>query len=112
MIAAEHIPKAVLCGLDAVAIDTPALVALQGEFEGQCADRETSQIKMPWRLNIKWGVQRLKNLTATWHDQLLEIMGAMGLREVRRMRGEMGRAMFMIELEAEAFAGVSGYGHA
>jgi hypothetical protein len=39
----------------------------------------------------------------------LEISGAMGLREVRRMRGEMGRAMFMHELEADAFAGVVGY---
>lgn len=112
MILAEHIPKAILCGLDAVLIDTSSLVALQGEFEGECADRETSQIRMPGRLNTEWGVQRLKNLTACWHDQLLEIMGAMGLREVRRMRGEMGRSMFMLELEAEAFTGVEGYGHA
>ena len=46
---------------------------------------------------------------ASWRDQLLEISGAMGLREIRRMRGEMGRAMFMRELEhwiklAEGFA--------
>ena len=33
----------------------------------------------------------------------------MGLREIRRMRGEMGRAMFMNDLEADAFAGVEGY---
>jgi hypothetical protein len=32
------------------------------------------------------------------------------LREVRRLRGEMGRAMFMKELEAAAFAEVQGYG--
>jgi hypothetical protein len=36
-------------------------------------------------------------------------MGAMGLREVRRMRGEMGRAMFMKTLEVDAFAGIDGY---
>jgi hypothetical protein len=39
----------------------------------------------------------------------LEISGAMGLREIRRMRGEMGRAMFMVDLESEAFAGIEGY---
>jgi hypothetical protein len=109
MIAAEHIPKAILCGLDAVALDTPALAALQAKFEGECADRETSQFHLPKNLNEDWGVQRLMNLTASWRDQLLEILGAMGLREVRRMRGEMGRAMFMIDLEKDAFAGVMGY---
>jgi hypothetical protein len=46
---------------------------------------------------------------ASWRDQLLEILGAMGLREVRRLRGEMGRAMFMKTLEADAFAGIEGY---
>jgi hypothetical protein len=55
-------------------------------------------------------VQRLKNLTASWRDQMLEILGAMGLREVRRLRGEMGRAMFMVDLEKAAFAGVNSYG--
>lgn len=109
MIAAEHVPKAILCGLDAVAIDTAALAALQAKFDGTCANRETSKFRLPRRLNEAWGVQRLKNLTASWRDQLLEILGAMGLREVRRMRGEMGRAMFMVDLEKDAFAGVMGY---
>lgn len=109
MIAAEHIPKAILVGLDAVGLDTPVFAALQVDFNGQCADRESSQIILPDKITIEWGMQRLKNLTAAWRDQLLEIMGAMGLREVRRMRGEMGRAMFMLELEAEAFEGVGNY---
>lgn len=112
MIAAEHIPKAILCGLDAVALDTPALVALQAEFSGECAHRTTSHFRLPKNLDVAWGLNRLKNLSASWRDQLLEILGAMGLREVRRMRGEMGRAMFMLELEAEAFAEVEGYPHA
>jgi hypothetical protein len=33
----------------------------------------------------------------------------MGLREVRRLRGETGRAMFQRDLEAEAFAGIEGF---
>ena len=109
MIAAEHIPKAILCGLDAVALDTALIVALQGGFQGECFDDETSHFTLPKNLNVEWGVQRLMNLTASWRDQLLEISGAMGIREVRRMRGEMGRAMFMVDLEAQSFAGIEGY---
>ncbi|HXF84005.1 MAG TPA: glutamate synthase-related protein [Anaerolineales bacterium] len=112
MIAAEHLPKAILCGLDAVAIDTPLIVALQGKFVGECRDRQTSRFILPKKLTPEWGKQRLMNLAASWRDQLLEISGAMGIRETRRMRGEMGRAMLMSTLEAEAFAGVDGYEHA
>ncbi len=109
MIAAEHLPKAMICGLDAVAVDTPLLVALQARFGGECSARGASSFRLPGNLNEAWGVQRLKNLCASWRDQLLEILGAMGLREVRRLRGEMGRAMFMKTLEADAFAGLLGY---
>lgn len=109
MIAAEHMPKAILCGLDAVALDTPLVVALQGRFDGECADRNTSRFTFPNKLNSAWGKQRLMNLAASWRDQLLEISGAMGIRETRRMRGEMGRAMLMSTLEADAFEGVAGY---
>ncbi|HKJ28041.1 MAG TPA: glutamate synthase-related protein [Anaerolineales bacterium] len=109
MIAAEHIPKAILCGLDAVAIDTPIMAALQAKFNGEQKDRATSHFALPRKLTVEWGTQRLLNLAASWRDQLLEISGAMGLREIRRMRGEMGRAMFTKNLEANAFAGVTGY---
>ena len=109
IIAAEHVAKAILCGLDAVALDTPLLVALQAKFNGECVERGNSSFTFPDALSEEWGVQRLKNLAASWRDQLLEILGAMGLREVRRMRGEMGRAMFMHTLEAEAFADIDGF---
>jgi hypothetical protein len=33
----------------------------------------------------------------------------MGLRDVRRLRGEIGRAMFQKDLEREAFSGIEGY---
>ena len=39
-----------------------------------------------------------------WNNQLLEVMGAMGLREARRLRGEVGRAMFVEDLQREIFA--------
>jgi len=107
--AAEHNPKAIIAGLDLVALDTPLLVAMQAEFEGECQDRVESKFTLPKNLNREWGIQRLLNLTAAWRDQLLEILGAMGLREVRRLRGEMGRAMFQVDLEREAFAEIDGY---
>jgi len=111
IIAAEHVPKAIICGLDAVALDTSLLVALQARFLGECLGREKSRFQLPRRLTVEWGVRRIENLLASWRDQLLEVMGAMGLREVRRLRGEMGRAMFQKDLEREAFAGIEGYDH-
>jgi len=111
IIAAEHVPKAIICGLDAVALDTALLAALEARFLGECQEREKSRFRLPRRLALNWGVQRIENLLASWHDQLLEVMGAMGLREVRRLRGEIGRAMFQKDLEREAFAGIEGYDH-
>ena len=108
IIAAADVAKAIVCGLDAVALDTAALVALQGRLEGECRDRGTARVALP-RFEGAWGVQRLCNLAGVWRDQLLEILGAMGLREVRRLRGEQGRAMFQADLEREAFAGIAGF---
>lgn len=101
---AEHVAKAIMCGLDAIGLDVALAVALQARFHGDCIDRGMESLSFP-RLNTDWGVQRVKNLAASWRDQLLEVMGAMGLREVRRLRGEIGRCMFQKELEREIFAG-------
>jgi hypothetical protein len=106
--AAEHLPKAIIAGLDAVAIETAALIALQAQFRGEVRDRATAQIELP-AVDPEWARQRLINLMGSWRDQLLEILGAMGLREVRRLRGEIGRAMFQAELEREAFSEIEGY---
>ncbi len=108
IIAAEHVPKAIICGLDAVALDTSLIIALQGRLKGECLDRETCAVDMP-PLEPAWAVQRLVNLIGSWRDQMLEILGAMGMREVRRLRGEIGRAMFQADMEREAFAGIEGF---
>lgn len=108
IIAAEHVPKAIICGLDAVALDTTAVIALQGRFRGECTDHQSAVVELPG-IRPEWGAQRLMNLAASWRDQMLEVLGAMGLREVRRLRGETGRAMFQADLEQEAFAGIEGY---
>ncbi|MGD8850429.1 MAG: glutamate synthase-related protein, partial [Anaerolineales bacterium] len=106
--AAEHVPKAIICGLDATALDTPLLIALQAQFIGDYTTQEVNSVRL-LPFDESWGRQRIMNLLGSWRDQLLEILGAMGLREVRRLRGEMGRAMFQIDLEQEAFTGIPGF---
>ena len=108
IVLAEHVPKAIASGLDAVALDTALWVALQGRFHGECRDRDATRVSFG-RMTTEWGVRRLRNLSASWRDQLLEVLGAMGMREVRRLRGELGRCMFQHDLEREAFEGIEGY---
>lgn len=103
---AEHVPKAIICGADLVAIDTTVLVALQSHFEGECVSPTSGRIAQE-TFDSKWGEQRLVNLLASWHDQLIEILSAMGIRDVRRLRGDVGRAMFNDDLEKEAFRGIA-----
>jgi hypothetical protein len=102
---AEHVPKAIICGADLVAIDTTVLVALQAQFLDECISPESGRIA-PEKFDTGWGEQRLVNLLASWHDQLIEILSAKGMRDVRRLRGDVGRAMFNEDLEKEAFGDI------
>jgi Conserved region in glutamate synthase len=106
IILAEHVPKAIICGADLVAIDTTALIALQALFQGETRDRANCRL-MPRRINPEWGAQRLVNLIGVWHDQLIEILSAMGMRDVRRLRGDIGRSMMDLELREQSFKGIA-----
>ncbi len=110
IVAAEHVAKAILCGADAVALDLPLHIAAQGRAEGDLSTRGTFAMSMPNAMDTEWGVQRLLNMCAAWRDQLLELLGAMGLREVRRLRGEHGRRMLQSDLEEDAFKDIPGFG--
>jgi hypothetical protein len=59
-------------------------------------------------IDEKYAAQRVINLMGSWHSQLLEMLGAMGIREARRLRGEVGRCMFFEDLEAAAFGRIFG----
>jgi glutamate synthase domain-containing protein 2 len=95
--AAEHVAKALICGADAVAVDWILLVAWGCSL---WADRGRCPVEQG-ELEAGWAAQRVVNLMSAWRDQLLEVMGAMGIREARRMRGESGRAIFRAVEEVE-----------
>ncbi len=106
---AEHMAKAIICGADLVAVDTPLLVALgcrvcRGRRE-MCTDgRCPAEIGS---VDSAYAAQRMVNLMGAWHSQLIEVLGAAGIREVRRLRGELGRAMFLEDIEKEAFGDIA-----
>jgi hypothetical protein len=102
---AEHMAKAIICGADLVALDTALLVAL-GCRVCHGADALASHDCCPAEIGQSeagYAAQRMVNLLGAWHSQLIEVLGAMGIREVRRLRGEVGRAIFMEDIEREAF---------
>ncbi len=100
---AAHVPKSIQLGADVVAIGLAYQVALgcrvcNGEREDLCPLKVGEN-------DVDWAAQRIINMVASWRDQLLEVLGGMGMREVRRLRGEVGRAMFYHELERKIFGG-------
>jgi hypothetical protein len=102
---AEHMAKTIICGADLVAVDTALLVALGCRVcRGATAeDHKTDCVAEVKEVNEAHAAQRMINLMGAWHSQLIEVLGAMGIREVRRLRGEVGRAIFMEDIEREAF---------
>ena len=100
---AEHVAKAIICGADAVVADIPLLLSLECRLCKECREDGPCPIELE-NLPVKRGAQRMVNLMGAWNNQLLEVLGAMGMREVRRLRGEVGRAMFKEDLDQEIFA--------
>ncbi len=102
---AEHMAKAIICGADLVAVDTPLLVALGCRVcrDGRQCDAGNACPAEIGSVDSAYAAQRMVNLMGAWHSQLIEVLGAMGIREVRRLRGEVGRAIFMEDIEKEAF---------
>jgi ferredoxin len=99
---AEHVQKAMICGADLTAIDLPLLIAL-----GARLYEEPEKIlvfpEALEKISVRTIMHRIVNLMGAWHSQLLEVMGAMGIREARRLRGETGRAIFFDEIDNDTF---------
>jgi hypothetical protein len=99
---AEHVPKAMLCGADLTAIDLPLLIAIGARLY----EDSKEPLVLPeglGKIPVQVVKQRMVNLMVAWHSQLLEVMGAMGIREARRLRGETGRAIFFDEIDNDTF---------
>ena len=103
----EHMAKAIICGVDCVAIDVPLLLAMDCRLCGECGRGGVCPVDMA-TIDEGYAVQRIINLVCSWHSQLLEMLGAMGIREARRLRGEKGRSMFFEDLERDAFGRLFG----
>ena len=106
---AEHVAKAIICGADGVFLDLPILVALQCRMCRRC----TKGLSCPVDIGDAppgWVAARVVNLMGAWHNQMLEVMGAMGIRDARRLRGESGRAMFYEDLERATFESLGSVG--
>jgi ferredoxin len=99
---AEHVAKTIICGADGVFVDLPLLISLGCRMCRRC----TRGLPCPADIegaDSPWVAGRVINMMAAWHNQLLEMMGAMGIRDVRRLRGETGRAMFFEDLDEATF---------
>jgi hypothetical protein len=99
---AEHVAKAILCGADAVFMDFPILIALECRMCRRCVSGLSCPVEIEKATPV-WVASRVYNLLGAFHNQLLEVMGAMGIRDARRLRGEVGRAMFFEELDRPVF---------
>lgn len=104
---AEHVTKAIICGADLVAIDLPLLLALECRLCNECERGQPCAIALN-EIDQEYAVHRIVNLIGAWHQQLIEMLGAMGIREVRRLRGETGRCMFFEDLERDTFGSLFG----
>ena len=104
---AEHVAKAIICGVDLVAIDLPLVVALECRLCGECEHDAACPIALE-KADPEYAMQRIVNLMGAWHSQLIEMLGAMGIREIRRLRGETGRCMFFEDLERNTFGRLFG----
>jgi ferredoxin len=104
---AEHMAKQLLCGADLVSINLPLLISLECRLCKSCRSGITCPAKID-EVGSEYAVGRMINLIAAWHDQLIEVMGAMGIRDARRLRGEAGRALFFKDLEEDTFGRLFG----
>ncbi|WP_299983192.1 glutamate synthase-related protein [Desulfobacula sp.] len=104
---AEHVNKSIICGADGVAIDRPLLIAMECRLCDRCRNGLSCPVELE-SIDPAYGSNRITNLMSAWRNQMLEMLGAMGLREARRLRGEVGRSMWFEDLEKESFAPIFG----
>ncbi len=104
---AEHVNKIIICGADGVVIDRPLLLAMECRLCNRCRNSLSCPVKLE-DIDPEYGGSRIINLMGAWRNQMLEMLGAMGIREARRLRGEVGRSMWFEDLEKDSFGPIFG----
>ena len=85
--------KAIALGADAVAIATSALVAMGCHLCRTCQSGRcnwgiaTQRPDLVARLDPEEGSQRLINLVTAWKNEIMEMMGGMGINSIEALRG-------------------------
>jgi glutamate synthase domain-containing protein 2 len=89
--------KLICLGADAVYVATPVLIALgcgvcQRCFSGKCAyGITTNKPGLAERIDVDQAAQALKNLLHAWAEEIMELMGSMGISTIDSLRGNRDR---------------------
>ncbi|MDZ7363742.1 MAG: glutamate synthase-related protein [candidate division KSB1 bacterium] len=83
---------ALMLGASAGVIDRATVVAMNHEFPMLEKDGQA----LP-DFDEDAGLQRVQNLFKSWHKQIREVLGAFGVRDIRRTVGERGRLIDLRE---------------
>lgn len=91
---AQDIAKAIALGADGVVTGTAELVALGCVRCANCESGRgcplgiaTTDPELAKQLDPEWGAQRIINLFASWHAQLVEILAKFGMKSITELRG-------------------------
>jgi glutamate synthase domain-containing protein 2/Pyruvate/2-oxoacid:ferredoxin oxidoreductase delta subunit len=91
---AQDVLKAIALGADGCVIGTAELVALECVRCGNCESGRgcpvgiaTTDPHLSPLIDPEWGAQRIVNLYAAWHAEWVSLLGRLGLRSVRELRG-------------------------
>jgi len=101
--------KAIALGADAVYIATSALLALGCHLCRTCQNGKcnwgiaTQRPELVKRLNPEIGSQRLVNLITAWKNEIMEMMGGMGINSIEALKGNrlMLRGIGLTDKELE-----------
>jgi len=89
--------KAICLGADAVYVGTPVLISLgcnacQRCFTGKCAyGITTNKPGLAERIDVDAATQAMKNLLHAWEEEIMELMGSMGISAIEALRSNRDR---------------------
>jgi glutamate synthase domain-containing protein 2/ferredoxin len=94
--------KAIALGADGVVIGTAEMVAL-GCVRCACCESgrgcprgiASTDTELIHLMDLQWATQRLINLQNAWHEQMLEVLGRLGMKSIRDLRGRTDVLCYM-----------------